>query len=576
MIAAFAYLIFNTTRNRLQSQLRRLRTPRYAVGFALGLLYLWGMFFRHAINQPLRPADSMNPAAGIALETVAALGIAIVIAGIWIFGGDRSALAFSEAEVSMLFTAPVSRRALISYKLARMQLIILLNALIWTVILRRGSSPLPGALSAIAVWTAFTTLNLHRMGSALARASQVEYRAAGQKRKWLVKTFGFVVAITIMAALIAVPLSEIQAPEGSNPLAFMRNITVFLESSGVRTVLYPFHLVIAPVFAPTASAWAVAMLPALGIVLLHIWWVLSGDAAFEEAAALASTEQAKRIEAMRSRKTATFDPTTSAVKKTIALASTGLPATAIVWKNALALRRTVKPGTLLRVPILVLAIAALFGWKSGNPAQSILVAAAVMAVMTPIFGIPVLRYDLRSDMMHLPLLKSLPIAGADIVLAEVASGAVPLAAVQLVLLTIAGAAFVMGPGTIPISVGVRIGVFLALPVTLVALNGALCTILNGSAVLFPAWIRLGPAGAGGVEIMGQVMLTMIASFLAFILMLLIPTALAAAAWFVLSFTPAAAVTIGLVLGALALAAESYGLILALGHAFERAEPQQIT
>ena len=34
----------------------------------------------------------------------------------WIFGADRTALAFSEAEATMLFSAPVSRRALILYK----------------------------------------------------------------------------------------------------------------------------------------------------------------------------------------------------------------------------------------------------------------------------------------------------------------------------------------------------------------------------------------------------------------------------------------------------------------------------
>ena len=33
------------------------------------------------------------------------------------------------------------------------------------------------------VWVIFTTLNLHRMGEALMRASSVEYRAAGKRKK---------------------------------------------------------------------------------------------------------------------------------------------------------------------------------------------------------------------------------------------------------------------------------------------------------------------------------------------------------------------------------------------------------
>jgi putative effector of murein hydrolase LrgA (UPF0299 family) len=71
------------------------------------------------------------------------------------------------------------------------------------------------------------------------------------------------------------------------------------------------------------------------------------------------------------------------------------------------------------------------------------------------------------------------------------------------------------------------------------------------------------------------MLSMATSLLAFILMLLVPAALGGGAWFVLSATPGAAVAVACVLGSIALAAESYGLILALGYAFERAEPQQI-
>jgi len=575
VIAAFAYLIFNSTRNRLLSQLRRLRTPRYAVGFVLGLGYFWMVFGRHAVRAGAR-GDGSEAAASGAFASIAPVFILIVIAGIWMFGGDMSALAFTEAEVAMLLTAPVSRRTLVKYKLAQSQVIILINVVIWTFILRRGSGSLSGVLSAAAVWVMFTTLSLHRMGEALHRASRGEYRAAGQKRKWMAKVFAMVVGLMIFGAFVAVPLSAIGAPDGKNPLAFLRSILLFFESPGVRTVLYPFHLVIAPAFAPNASAWAVAMLPALGIVLLHLWWVLSSDAAFEEAAALASTERAKRIEAMRSRRMTAFDPETSAVNKTIALAPTGIPAIAVVWKNAIALRRTIKPGALLRLPILAFVVAALFGWKSGNPARSIAVTAFFLAMMLPLFGIQVLRNDLRSDMLHLPFLKSLPLAGADLVLAEIASGAVIMATAQFVLFAIAGIALMAAPGVTTIRADMLVAILSTLPLTLLALDGAICTIINGSAVLFPAWIRLGPSGPGGVEVMGQMMLSMAASLLAFVLMLLVPAALGGGAWFVLSATPGAAVAVACVLGSIALAAESYGLILALGSAFERAEPQQIT
>jgi ABC-2 type transport system permease protein len=576
MIAAFAYLLLNSWRNRLQSQLRRLRTPRYAIGFAIGILYFWGFLGRNLMRQPAhQPGLPLAGLAGSPFEALAPVFIAIVIAGIWIFGGDMNALAFSEAEVSMLLTAPVPRRGLILYKLAQSQFAILINVLIWTFILRRGNSTLPPALSAASVWVMFTTLNLHRMGQALSRASSVEYRAAGRRSSWAAKLFVAVVGAAILMAIVLGPLSEIGPPDASNPVGFLRSIVHIFESPGVRAALYPFRLVIAPSFAHDAGAWAVAMLPALAIVLLHVFWVLRSDAAFEEAAALAATRQAQRIEAVRSRRS-TLGPPTAADGKTIALAPTGVPAVAIAWKNAIGLRRTLKIGALLRLPILVLVFSLVVGWKSGSPATVVCVVALIMAIVLPLILSQALRHDLRADMMHLPLLKSLPLAGGDLVLAEVASGAVPMAAVQLVLFAIAGIAFYVSPRPAPVPASVLVGIALTLPVTLLALDGAFCTIVNGSAVLFPAWIRLGPGGAGGVEVMGQAMLGMIASLLAFTLLLIAPAAAGAGIFFVLKAFPGPATALACMFGAALLGAECYFLIQALGHAYERAEPQQVS
>ena len=106
VIGAFAFLIFTTTRNRVASQLRRLKQPRYAIGLVLGLLYFYSLFFRRALTRN----TGANPLLGVTVETIAPLFVVLLVSGIWLFGGDRSALAFTEAEVSMLLTAPVSRR----------------------------------------------------------------------------------------------------------------------------------------------------------------------------------------------------------------------------------------------------------------------------------------------------------------------------------------------------------------------------------------------------------------------------------------------------------------------------------
>src|ERR1019366_4967675 len=111
------------------------------------------------------------------------------------------------------------------------------------------------------------------------------------------KVFGFLVTLVIFGTLFVVPMSEMRAPDSSNPFAFVHDIMRFLESPGVRTALYPFRLLTAPAFARDAGAWARPMLPALTIVLLHVWWVLRSDTAFAAAAAMASAERARVLAA---------------------------------------------------------------------------------------------------------------------------------------------------------------------------------------------------------------------------------------------------------------------------------------
>ena len=264
-----------------------------------------------------------------------------------------------------------------------------------------------------------------------------------------------------------------QAPTSTNPFAFITNFIPFLQSPTALRVLYPFHLVTAPEFAPSVSAWAVAMLPAIAIVLAHVWWVLRSDAAFEEAAALASARLATRMAAMRNRRTVTAEPPVGAKTKTIALASTGAPIVAIVWKNAIALRRTFQPGGMLRTLSIVAIFSGAFGARSAEGVRTIGIVAGIMAVMMPFFGLQLVRNDLRSDMMHLPFLKSVPLAGADLVFAEVMSAALPVAAIQLLLIVIAGIAFALSSGPIPIPASVRAAVLaFTSPLSVLALNAA--------------------------------------------------------------------------------------------------------
>jgi ABC-2 type transport system permease protein len=574
VIGTFAYLIVNTMRNRVQSHARRLKSPRYAIGFLLGIGYFWMVFGRRFNSFG---AGAPAPALLDSLATLMSVVIFAVFCGIWIFGGDSTSLAFSEAEVAFLFPAPVPRRALILYKLARGQLPILLNVVVWSAILRRGTGLLPIPFTGAAIWVVFTTLALHRLGGALMRAGTVENIAAKRTRRVIGAAFVLIVMTAVIVGLVVVPLTALHTDASSDPRNLLKAVMTFMQSPGVRTVLFPFHLLVAPVYAPSLAAWAKTMVPALGILGLHLWWVLRADERFEEAAAAASTALAKRIETIRSRRGGALSPEiTRAGRRTIALAPTGFPAVAIAWKNVLQFRNVVKPLTLLRLPVLVIGVAAYVGWKTGNLAPAIMGASLVMAFLIP-FGVNMsVRSDLRTDMLHLPLLKSLPIAGGDLVLMEVLSSSLPMAALQILFVAIAAGTVLFVPNSLPIPPGALAGGLVAVPIVCLVLCTAYCTILNASAVLFPAWIRLGQPGTGGIEMMGQTILTALANVLAQLLLLIVPAALGGAVWYVLKSYPAVAVGTGLLLGCVALSSECYGIMLALGQAFERAEPQQVT
>jgi hypothetical protein len=139
---------------------------------------------------------------------------------------------------------------------------------------------------------------------------------------------------------------------------------------------------------------------------------------------------------------------------------------------------------------------------------------------------------------------------------------------------------VVGPQT-------RLALIAAAPFAVLALNGALITIQNAMAVLFPAWVRLGPIVTTGVEALGQNVLAMIANLLSLGLGLILPLlgAWAVAAWMAagsgFSSMGAASqlgrpftITLVVVVASTLLGLETYGAMRFLGRALARAEPLQ--
>ncbi|HVX41202.1 MAG TPA: putative ABC exporter domain-containing protein [Gemmatimonadaceae bacterium] len=560
---AFWYLVWTTSRNRMLSRARRVRSPRYAAALVVGALYVWTFLLR-----PTRGTGALSFLLGQPTEMLVTVLMMLTLMGSWVFGSDTTALAFTQAELSILFPAPLSRRALIGYKLFRSQIAVMINALIWVFVLRRGSTELASPLRAIALWVLFSTLSLHRLGAALVRSSWREHGAAGRHRhRWSILVFG--AAVLAIAAAVVRGWSILRFAAG--PAAFFRTLGVVLARPPARWGLYPFLLVVQPTFAHTTAQWVSRMLPALAVLALHAWWVLSSNAAFEDAAIEASAERARRLEAMRSRRTGTARAAPRKATGTLALASSGHPALAIFWKNMLCLRRTAELRVFVGPVAIALALGAAVSSGGAEPGDIFAACAVALAGMLLIFGGRLIRNDLRHDMQHLSLLKVLPVKPADVVIAEVASAALPMAAAQLVLLVAAYLA-TLGSSIVPIPLGVRHALVIAAPLAIVGVNAALLTVQNATAVLFPAWVRLGPTVTTGVEALGQNVLATAANLLALGVALIVPLlAVYGVVGPIVQARPALIVAAVLV-GTVVLAIEVYGATRLIGRALARAEP----
>ena len=293
---ALLYLSWNSARNRFLSAFRRARSPRYAVALIVGGLYLWGFLWR-PVNYPGATSFLLSQPSEMLITLLAVL----TLAGPWVFGSDTLALAFTQAEVSMLFPAPISRRGLIGHKLFRAQVAVLINAAIWVFVLRRGGNFLPSPLRAVGVWVLFSTLNLHRLGAALVQSSLKEHgRAAAKRNWWSIALFGFVGAALVSG--FVVNRRELLDTTGIGE--FFVAVAHVLAQPPASIGLWPFHLVVAPTFARSIAQWRYAIIPALAVMGLHVLWVLRNDAAFEDAALEASEERARRVDAIRSRRLA--------------------------------------------------------------------------------------------------------------------------------------------------------------------------------------------------------------------------------------------------------------------------------
>jgi len=506
----FLYLTLTSMRNQLRARLRRLRQPRYAIALILGVGYFTLIFGRPLFFGGRSAGTGVEGITGDARAISQAIGTGIlfvIVALPWIFPSrQRPALAVSQADVQFLFTAPISRRRLIRYKLLRSLVGALLSSAFLT-ILTRANGFGQALRTFLGIGLTLALLNLHFTGISLHRVPASTPGTTALVRRWLPSVIALVLVVIVARDLLTRwPEVDAAVAAGGDMMSELARLTM----SGIsRVVLWPFHAIVALPLADSASAFMKALPWPLFAIALNYLWVVSTDVPFEEA----SAELAEKIARVRKEGLKALRKSRPAVATPFTLAPDGLMETAILWKNLISMRRSLSWLTLLPFfPLLIaLGTAMVFAGGGGTSrADALTIVSMVVAALTVVMGPLMLRADLRQDLPSLSVLRTWPMRGATMVRGQVLAPALVLS--LIVWLALTACVFFSLLGSSQIDLVRRGSYFLAAATIAPGVILVQLLIQNGLAVTFPSWVTTGPP-RGGVEVMGQRMLLMIVGML---------------------------------------------------------------
>ena len=536
MISALLYLQWHSTVNRVVTRVKRLKQPKYLLGFIVGGLYCYFYFFRF-LFQARRQSASMalpevTPELTLALEMLGALALFVILLSAWIFPHERAALNFTEAEVSFLFPAPVKRRALIHFKLLRSQWAILFTTLIMALLSNRFGRGGPALASLAGWWVILSMLNLHFLGASFARTQLMDAGITTWRRRGMVLG-----SLTLVAGVIVAWGWRTFSPPQPGDFAGFKTIITYariqLETGPAPWLLYPLRLTVRPFLAQDAAQFLWSIGPALALLVAHYIWVMRSNVAFEEASLALAQRRAEAVTALRR---GTFPGTKHRRRRDpFQLRPTGAPAIALLWKNLIGAGSIFTSRTIVLLGIIVCVPAVIIGvnMRGSDFVPGIGLFLLMGIAWSLLLGPQVLRHDFRSDLRNADLLKLYPLAGWRIVLGELLAPAVILTVIQWIALLVAAAIINRIPGSGPVvPVLTRLSIALAGAMLLPMLNLISLLIPNAAVLLFPSWFQTGQDAAQGIEATGQRLIFMLGQTLVFMLSLL-PAAIAFAAVFFL-------------------------------------------
>ncbi len=503
-------------RNRIRRQIQRLRQPKYLIATLVGAFYFWSVLGRRMRFLGFR---AQIPAQALALMEAVLVAIALAtIASAWIFGSDRAELGFSEAEVQFLFPAPVKRRTLLVYRLNKVVIRTFFSALLIT-LFSIGSFTGHPWLFLLGAWVALSTMMLHLTGASLTRASLVETGRSGLRRR--IGTLLVGTAVVSALAWWILRGTKPPAPENWSLESAAFWLQAVMASAPLSWVLIPVRAPIQLALATSVGAFVAALPAALAVAAIHYAWVISSNVSFEEASVEAAERRARALEARHAGRGRALGVGKSR-RVPFRLASSGRPEVALIWKNMIAAMRVSVPRVLI-VLFVMGGVLAASGAKRFPVLPATAGACVALVGFLSLLGPSSMRIDLRHDLSHMDILRSLPMSGRQVMTAELLGPGLLVAVLQWALLIAAVALSASYP--IPgFELAKRVAVAFSLALLAPALSFASLLVQNAGVLLFPSWVRVDPAASRGIEALGQRLLTL-AGTMVVLLIAVIPAAL---------------------------------------------------
>lgn len=522
---AVAFLWVASVRNRVRKQLQRLKQPKYLVGAVVGGAYVYLMLVRRFTGKGTpTSAESASVAVQLALAGTATL----TVLSAWALGANRPSLTFSEGEIQQLLPAPVSREALLRYKLLRGFVGGAVGVLFATFFMYRalGNSVfffLPGSLLSFAV------VYLHVTGASFVRTRLAPWGWRGTALRWSV----LLLVLAAAAWGVSLALEGAPFPEEVTGVRELRSwLTAFLAQPSVVVMSWPARVLVELPLSPDGATFLRRLPGPLGLLVLHYAWVMSMRLPFEEAAVLGGEARARaravRLEGNRAMgRGGRISVRGSPFGR---LAPVGRPAVALLWKNLVAGWRLGGPHSLIGLILFALAVQGVLTLVSSRYASVARMTLAptfgVFAFILCLIGPSMFRNDLRMDLRKLDLLRAMPLRGWEVVAAELAAPALMLTVTEglLVLATV-----VLGlglPQRTEWGAGLWLAGGLAALFVLPAVSLGNLFVQNAAVVLFPAWLPADNERIRGIEALGQRLLTLVGTLLVLVVGLL-PAAVAA-------------------------------------------------